>query len=290
MSARYLITCDNTCDLPQEFIEKNALPMAYLGYSVDGTDYGGSSHGQLPAGEFYARLRQGSMSKTVQVNPEGARALFEPLLKQGYDILHIAFSSGLSGTYSSMEMAAQELREEYPERRIQVVDTLAASLGEGLLVYRALKLKSEGKSMDEVYSWLEENKLHLCHFFTVDDLNFLYRGGRVSKTAAFMGTMLGIKPVLHVDDAGKLIPIAKVRGRRQSLSKLVDYMQERVGDYKNDIVFISHGDCLEDAQAVADMVKKRFGIEHFIIDYVGPTIGAHSGPGTVALFFFGEKR
>ncbi|TCL43276.1 DegV family protein [Harryflintia acetispora] len=289
MAGKYVITCNNTADLPQEFIEKNGLPIAHLGYSIDGEDYDGDQK-KLDPKDFYALMREGKMTKTHQVSPEGARAVIEPFLQQGYDVLHIAFSSGLSGTCGSTEVAAQELREQYPERKIEVVDSLCASLGEGLLVYRALKLKSEGKTLDEVRDWLYENRLHLCHYFTVDDLNFLYRGGRVSKTAAFFGTMLGIKPVLHVDDEGHLIPLTKVRGRRQSLQKLVDYMEELAAGRQNDIVFISHGDCQEDAQYVADEVGRRLGIENFIINYVGPTIGAHSGPGTVALFFFGEKR
>lgn len=288
MAARYIITSDNTTDLPQEFIEKNNLPLAFLSYSIEGKEY--SQEDGLEIGEFYRLMREGKMTKTGMVNPEGARALFEPVLQQGYDILHLAFSSGLSGTLASCETAAQELREEYPERRIEVVDTLAASLGEGLIVYKALKLKSEGKSMDEVLQWVQEQKLHLCHYFTVDDLHFLHRGGRVSKAAAVMGTMLGIKPVLHVDNDGHLIPLTKVRGRRQSLTKLVDYMQELAKGYENDIIFISHGDCIEDAQYVADQVRSRMGIQNFIINHVGPTIGAHSGPGTVALFFFGDHR
>ncbi|MCI8622049.1 MAG: DegV family protein [Provencibacterium sp.] len=288
MAAKYVISSDNTTDLPQEFIEKNALPIAFLSYSIDGKEYG--QEDGLEIGEFYRQMREGKMTKTGMVNPEDARALFEPLLKQGYDLLHLAFSSGLSGTYASCCAAAEELREAYPERRIEVVDTLAASLGEGLIVYKALKMKSEGSTMDEVLRWLEENKLHLCHYFTVDDLHFLHRGGRVSKAAAVMGTMLGIKPVLHVDDAGHLIPLTKVRGRKQSLSKLVDYMEELSIGYENDIVFISHGDCEADAQYVADEVRSRLGVKNFIINHVGPTIGAHSGPGTVALFFFGERR
>lgn len=289
MSERYLITSDNMGDLPDEYISRHALPLVYLSYSVAGKG-GGGDGGAMDPKEFYQMMRQGETTKTVQVNPEQARALWEPLLQQGYDILHIAFSSALSGTCASMNMAAEELREQFPDRRVVVVDTLAASLGEGLLTYQAIEMKAQGKSMDQVLAWLEENKLHLCHFFTVDDLDFLFRGGRVSKTAAVMGTMLGIKPVMHMDDTGKLVPIAKVRGRRQSLDKLVEYMAQRVGDYKNDAVFISHGDCEQDAQYVAQLVEKRFGITHFIINYVGPTIGAHSGPGTVALFFIGTKR
>lgn len=286
---RYVIITDNTSDLPEEFIRRNALPLVYLGYSIAGKDYDDQEN-KLSSKEFYSLMRSGEMTKTNQANPEQIGKVFDSYLAQGYDILFIAFSSGLSGTCNSARIAAAEMREKYPERRIEVVDTLAASLGEGLLVYKALKQKSEGKSLEEVRTWLEDNKLHLCHMFTVDDLNFLHRGGRVSKTTAVVGTVLGIKPVLHVDNDGHLVSVTKVRGRKQALAKLVDYMGEKVGNYKNDVIFISHGDCEEDANYVADLVRERFGIQDFVIGNVGPTIGAHSGPGTVALFFLGEER
>ena len=205
-------------------------------------------------------------------------------------MLCIAFSSGLSGTYHSICLAAEELREKYPEATISVVDSLCASMGEGLLIHKAAMLKEAGKSLQEVTQWLEENKLHLCHNFTVDDLFFLHRGGRVSKTTAIVGSALGIKPVLHVDNEGKLVPVGKVRGRKQSLIALVDRMVKQVQGVENDIVFISHGDCLEDAEFVRDQIKERLGIQNFMINYIGPTIGSHSGPGTVALFFMGQSR
>ena len=178
------------------------------------------------------------------------------------------------------------------DNKVIVVDSLSASLGEGLLVYKAIKLKEEGKTIEEVVKWVEDNKLNLCHYFTVDDLNHLYRGGRVSKTTAIIGTMIGVKPILHVDNEGRLTPVSKVRGRKQSLNALVKNMKDWLGSYKdeNDIIFISHGDSEKDAQYVADLVKKELGIDSFLINYVGPTIGAHSGPGTIALFFMGEKR
>ena len=196
----------------------------------------------------------------------------------------------MSGTYHSICLAAEELREKYPEATISVVDSLCASMGEGLLIHKAAMLKEAGKSLQEVTQWLEENKLHLCHNFTVDDLFFLHRGGRVSKTTAIVGSALGIKPVLHVDNEGKLVPVGKVRGRKQSLIALVDRMVKQVQGVENDIVFISHGDCLEDAEFVRDQIKERLGIQNFMINYIGPTIGSHSGPGTVALFFMGQSR
>jgi DegV family protein with EDD domain len=213
-------------------------------------------------------------------------------LKKNKNIIHIAFSGGLSGTFNSVRIAAEELMEEEPECRITVIDSLCASMGEGLFVHKALEQQREGLSYDELVTWLEEHKQNICHFFTVDDLFHLYRGGRVSKTAAVLGTMINLKPVLHVDSEGHLTPIAKVRGRKKSLAALVDRMAEKMGSWqdRNDVIFISHGDCLEDAIYVKEMIEKRFGFHEFLISPVGPTIGAHSGPGTLALFFMGESR
>lgn len=288
----FIITTDNTADLPMEYIKENHLRMAYLGFNLEGTSYGENYEEQITPQEFYEKMRNGAMPTTVQMNPVQAKTLFSSCFDQGYDVLHITFSSGLSGSYSSGVIAQEELAEERPDHKLIVVDSLCASMGEGLLVHYALKLKKQGKTIEEVAQWLEENKLHLCHYFTVDDLNHLYRGGRVSKVAAVAGTLLGIKPVLHVNDEGKLIPIAKVRGRKQSLSALVDHMEKCMGSFQdnNPYIFISHGDCLEDALYVKEQVEERFGKKEFLINSIGPTIGAHSGPGTVALFFLGDKR
>lgn len=246
----------------------------------------------MPEGEFYGKMRAGSMPTTAQVNPEEARLLFEPYLKEGKDILHIAFSSGLSGTYNSCRIAVEELREEYPDRIITIIDSLAASLGQGLLVYLTQKLKEEGADMQTAAEWAENHRKNIVHLFTVDDLNHLYRGGRVSKTTAVLGGMLNIKPILHVDDEGKLIPIGKVRGRKKSILELASLMDEKLGSHKDtcDTIFISHGDCLEDAKILAEKIKARYQINTEIINYVGSVIGAHSGPGTLALFFVGDLR
>ena len=286
----YLITTDNMTDLPDEYAAKYGLPMMSLTYFLDGVMY--TAENSLPSEVFYKKMREGCMPTTSQVNPAEAKEKLQQFLKLNKNIIHIAFSSGLSGTYNSVRIAAQELEEEMPDCRITVVDSLAASLGEGLLVHKALEKQKAGFSYDELVSWLEENKLRVCHYFTVDDLFHLYRGGRVSKAAAVLGTMINLKPVLHVDDEGHLIPLSKVRGRKKSLNALVDDMEKQIGRYReeNDIIFISHGDCYEDALYVQEQVKKRFGIESFLINPVGPTIGAHSGPGTLALFFMGEKR
>ena len=205
-------------------------------------------------------------------------------------MLYIAFSSGLSGTYQSAVLAREELKQRFPDRRLEVFDSLCASMGEGLLVYHAAKLRQAGKSLDEVLAWLKENVLNLCHWFTVDDLNHLKRGGRVSTATALVGTMLGIKPVLHVDDEGHLIPVSKVRGRKQSLDALVRRMEDTVLDPADQMVFISHGDCLEDAQYVERQIREKLGVQQVKLGFIGPVIGAHSGPGTVALFFLGKER
>ena len=230
------------------------------------------------------------MATTTQINPEQAKESFEPLLKEGKDILHLGFSSGLSGTYNSMRIAAEELKEEYPDRKLIVIDTLCACLGEGLLLYYALKRKSEGMSIDELAEWVEENKLHICHDVTVDDLNHLHRGGRISKATAVVGTMVKIKPIIHMDNQGKLQVIGKERGRKKSLNKIVDMAVEQARGWENDIIMITHGDCLEDAEYVAGLVREKMGIDNILINNIGTVIGSHTGPGVVAVFCMGSQR
>lgn len=289
--SEFKISICSTADLPESYIQENQLGVVGLSYMFDDGEVHKRGN-DLPEPVFYSKMREGQMPTTSQINPEEAKAAFEEYLKTTKEILQIAFSSGLSGSYNSLRMAAEELMEEHDDIKIIVVDTLAASLGEGLLVHKAVQLKKQGKSLEEVAAWLEEHKLNLVHMFTVDDLFHLYRGGRVSKATAILGTMVNIKPILHVDDEGHLIPLSKVRGRKKSLNTLVDYMEDKMGSYRdqNDIFFISHGDSLEDAEYVAEEVKRRLGIESYLINYVSPTIGAHSGPGTIALFFLGDKR
>lgn len=287
----FVIVTDTTTDLPRDYVKKHHLYMMSLPYTLEGTSY--TWEKPMPVKDFYDKMRAGSLPTTSQANPEEAALLYESILKDNdVDILHIAFSSGLSGSFNSCRIAAADVCEKYPDHRIVVVDSLAATLGQGLLVYKAVQLKEAGKSLDEVAAWVEENKYHLVHNFTVDDLFHLHRGGRLSKTAAIVGTMINLKPVLHVDDEGHLVMLSKVRGRKKSLIELVDCMEKQLGDWKdkNDIIFISHGDCPEDAQFVADLIKERFGYENFMIDYIGATIGAHSGPGTVALFYLEDHR
>ncbi len=286
----FIITTDTCCDLPKSYIKENGLDVVTLYYNMKGVAYGKDVELEVKA--FYDMMRAGEMPTTMAANPEELREMFEKYLKAGKDVLHLAFSSELSSSYSNAAVVARELNEEYTDNKVDVIDTLSASLGQGLVIYKAVQLREDGWSIDEVARWVEENRLHFCHQFTVDDLNHLYRGGRVSKLTAVAGTLIQVKPILHVNDEGKLIPIGKVRGRKKSLMALVDNMERTIGSYrdKNDIVFISHGDALEEAEYVAGLVKERFGIENFLIHPVSPTIGAHSGPGTIALFYMGDRR
>ena len=287
----YKITTDSTTDITPELVDELELHVIPMIFTVDGKDYRNTPDNKdLDPHEFYEMLRNGKQSLTTQINGETFKDEVRPFLDNGLDVLHLCFSSGLSSTYNSIRLAAEDLREEYPDRKIIIVDTLAASMGEGLIVYHAGVLRKQGKSIDEVAAWAEENKLKLAHWFTVDDLNFLKRGGRLSGAAAFFGTVLNIKPVLHIDDEGHLIPIDKIRGRRKSLECLVDHMAKTAVNPSEQVIFISHGDALEDAQYVEKLVRERFGVKTVYMNHIGPVIGSHSGPGTVALFFLAEKR
>lgn len=286
--SKFVITADSTVDLPKAFLEEKQVPVVSLSYIIDGATYKDGEG--LTSKEFYDKIREGAMPTTSQVNPEQARALFEPILKGGTDILHIAFTSGLSGTYNSCRIAAEELSEEYPDRKIVVVDSLCAASGGGMLLYKAIELKEQGKSFDEIVTWVEENKLHVCHDVTVDDLFHLHRGGRVSKASAVVGTIIKIKPIIHVNDEGKLIVIGKERGRRKALQTLVERMEEKSQGFENDIVMITHGDALEDAEYVKGLIQDKFGITNIMINPLGTVIGSHTGPGVIALFYMGNRN
>ena len=289
--SEYVIVTDSSADLTAGMAEELGVEVLPLSFMVKGQTYRNyPDNREMDPGAFYAMLRAGEMATTAAVNVADYTSALEPLLESGKDVLVLAFSSGLSATYQSSVIAVEELRARFPERKIFTVDTLCASLGQGLLVYLAAKKQQAGASIEEVRDWAEENKLHLCHWFTVDDLHFLKRGGRISAATAVVGSMLHIKPVLHVDDEGHLINMGKARGRGASLTALVDHMEETAIDPASQVVFISHGDCLADAEKVAGDVKKRFGVKEVVINHVGPVIGAHSGPGTLALFFLGSRR
>ena len=284
----YVITVNSTVDLPKEWLEERNVPVVPLRYTMDGQTY--EDMNGLTAKEFFDKLREGKMSVTSQVNPEEAKEALEPFVKAGKDVLHLAFSSGLSGTCNSMKIAGEELQEEYPEAKVIVIDTLCACLGEGLLLYKALQQKAAGKTIQETADWVEENKLHICHDVTVDDLNHLHRGGRISKATAVVGTMVKIKPIIHMDDNGKLQVIGKERGRKKSLNKIVDMAVEQSKGWDNDIIMITHGDCIEDAEYVAGLVRGKMGIDNILINNIGTVIGSHTGPGVVAVFCMGNKR
>lgn len=291
MEQNYVIVTDSSCDLPAELAQELELAVLPLTLTLGGKEYANYLDGrEIGFSEFYGRIRQGEVAVTAAANLEGYLSIMEPILQAGKDILLLVFSSGLSSTYQVSLLAAEELSQKYPQRKILPVDTLCASMGQGLLVYLAARQQGEGKSLQEVRDWVEKEKYHLCHWFTVDDLMYLKRGGRLNAATALVGTALGIKPVLHIDNEGHLINMGKARGRRASLTALVDKMAELAVEPQGQVAFISHGDCLEDAKAVEQMLKQRLGVKKVIISYVGPVIGAHTGPGVVALFFLGKER
>ena len=286
MSAYQIIT-DSGCDLPENMLQQLDVKMVSLTLRFKGQEREDSvSQGMQ---ELYAGLRAGEVASTAAVNPEGWGSAMEPFLQEEKDVLVLAFSSGLSTTYQSAVIAAEELQERYPQRSIRVVDTLAASMGQGMLVYLACQKRDEGMQLQQLADWVEENKFRLCHWFTVDDLMYLKRGGRVGTASAVVGTMLGIKPVLNVDNEGHLVPAEKARGRKASIEALAEkYKQLALPEQKT--AFISHGDCEKDAVYLEKLLKGRCGAENVVIGYVGAVIGSHAGPGTLALFFLGEKR
>ena len=284
----YQIITDSCCDFTKEMYEKLGLAVVPLMVNFRGQTFPDRNDESLK--DMYAGLRAGEVATTSAANPGQWQELMEPYLQKGEDLLVLAFSSGLSTTYQSASMAADELRTMYPDRTISVVDSLCASLGEGLLAYYACKKRDEGMPLRELTQWLLDNRLHLCHWFTVDDLMYLKRGGRVSAATAIVGTMLSIKPVLHVDDEGHLINVGKARGRKASIQAMAKKVAELGAGFDNSTMFISHGDCPEDAEYLAGLLKEQYGAKEVYINYVGAVIGSHSGPGTLALFFMGEHR
>ena len=284
----YVIVTDSSSDLSSELLERYNVVSIPLAVTMEGKDP--VPNNEIDTKEFYAFLRSKKGAKTSAVAIETFKGVFKTYLDEGKDVLYLGFSSGLSGTYNAGFIAAKELSEQYPDRTVATVDTLCASLGQGLLVYHATKKRDGGASLEEVRAWVEENKLNLVHLFTVDDLFFLKRGGRVSAVTAVAGSALGIKPIMHVDNDGHLVKIGIKRGRRASLDELCNRMKELAFDPAKQTVFISHGDCEEDAKYLADRIRETMGVQDFVIDFVGPVIGAHSGPGTMALFFLGKER
>ena len=285
---KYVIVTDSSSDLTSDIINDPEVVYLQLDVLMDGE--ASKANCDVDIKDFYAKLRSKKNATTSAVNIDKFIETFDKYLSEGYDVLYLGFSSGLSGTFNAGFVAAKELAEKYPERKVFAVDTLAASLGEGLLVYHAVNMKNGGADIESVRDYVEENKLKLCHWFTVDDLFFLKRGGRINTATAIVGSMLSIKPVLHVDNKGRLISVSKARGRKAALDALFDKMKETAIEPEKQVVFISHGDCVEDAQYLADRIKTELGSPEVVISYVGPVIGAHSGPGTIALFYLGCER
>ncbi len=285
----YVLFTDSACDIRPEILKSWGVEYVSLLFRFEGSDVE-YSNGDMPEKEFYDRMRAGGIAKTSATNTDVFNEAFEKILKQGKDLLYIGFSSGLSATYNSAKIASKELSKKYPDRKILTVDSLAASAGFGLLLYLVLEKKKSGATIEEAAAFAKEIRPKICHWFTVDDLVYLKRGGRISPAVALVGTMLGIKPVLHVDGEGHLISKSKVRGRKAAITALADKFAELAEDKENGTVFISHGDCREEVRILEDMLKERFGVKVEIVTYVGPVIGAHAGPGVIALFFVGKER
>ncbi len=285
----YIIFTDSACDIKAELLKEWNVNCIDLSFRFEGEDKE-YLNSEMDIVDFYDRMRKGGVAKTSAINPERFSKEFEAVLREGKDIVYFAFSSGLSTTCNSARIAADELKEDYPDRKIVIIDTLAASAGQGLLVYLAVQKKKDGATIEELSDYIEGIKLNLCHWFTVDDLVYLKRGGRVSPAVAIIGKALGIKPVLHVDNDGKLISVSKVRGRKASIKALADKYCELAQDLKGGTIFISHGDCLEDVKELENIINEKTGAKVDVITHVGTVIGAHSGPGTIALFFVGKER
>jgi DegV family protein with EDD domain len=284
----YVIITDGCADLPRDLANKMGIGIIPVTVTID--DQAPQNNETLDVVDFYRQLRDKAQAKTAATGMAEFCAFVEPYLNEGKDVLYLAFSSGLSSTYNSARLGAEELKETYPDRKVEVIDTKCASLGEGLIVYLTAKEKEKRASFEEAAQFARENAPRLCHWFTVDDLFFLKRGGRVSGATALLGTMLAIKPVLHVDDEGHLINVEKAKGRKKAIQALLDHMKATAINVQEQTIFISHGDCAEEANALAEQIKAELGVKEVLVSYIGPVIGAHSGPGTVALFFLGTER
>lgn len=285
----YVIFADSACDITTTTLDKWGVRYSTLTFAFEGEDKCYTNY-ELDSKSFYDRMRKGEFAKTSAINVDTFKEDFETALKEGKDILYLGFSTGLSGTYNSARIAAEELQEVYTDRKILTVDTLSASAGFGLLLYLTVEEKNKGASIEEAAKFAEEMKPYICHWFTVDDLAYLKRGGRISPTVALVGSVLGIKPVLHMDNEGHLISKSKVRGRKAAIKALADKIGELAKDSTKGPVFISHGDCMEDVEYLKELVYEKYGIKVGIVADVGPVIGAHSGPGTLAIFFIGKER
>lgn len=287
----YVVVTDSSANLTDELINEYDIPVISLSFHVGEQEFKSYEKGKpTDLKRFYDMMRNGDTITTSLVSPDDFRSFFAEFLERGQDVLYIGFSSGLSGTYQSATIAAQDLADQYPERRILTIDTLSACLGQGILVCNAAQQRREGKSIDEVYRWVTEHRMSACHWYTVDDLFFLKRGGRISGTAAVFGSLLQVKPVMHVDEQGKLTVVSKARGRKQALAALVSHLEESIIEPQKQIIGITHADCPEDAAYLRDLITSRLTVKDVVIHYLDPVLGAHAGPGTMALFFLGKTR
>lgn len=287
MAEKYILLTDSACDILPETLKEWDVEMVPLAFLFTDTGKEQKDH-EEPIADFYKAMRDGRIAKTSCVNEDIFEEVFEKFLSAGQDLIYLAFSSGLSATCENGKKVAKRLQAKYPERKIRVIDSLAASAGQGLFVYLATRNRDAGMSFEENVKALEEDVLHICHWFTVDDLIYLKRGGRISTATALLGTALNVKPVLHVDNEGHLIKMSQVHGRKKSIRRMAEKLHDTI--LPDSPVFISHGDCMEDAEMLKDIIEKEYGKEVQLITYVGSVIGAHSGPGTLALFFRGTER
>ena len=285
----FIISTDSTADLPTKYLEENNIVVHPLYYIVDRKEYIPGVD-DMPVKDFYQALRDGKMPTTSASNPINIISRFQKEINEEHDILHLSFSSGLSSSYNNAQMCAEKIMEEEPESKIIVVDTLSGTVGQGILLMHAVDMKKQGKTIEEIAKWLNDNKKHVIHEFTVSDLNHLYRGGRLSKASAVLGTMLNIQPILPMDDKGGLAAIGKVRGRKKALHTLVDNIEKKSDVTNLKQVFISHGDCIEDAEYVAEKIKQKYGVDDFLISDICPTIGAHTAQGAVVVAYLGNNR
>ncbi len=287
----YKIVTESTTDLPQEIVNELEITVIPMTFGFENENYlNYPDNRELDIHKFYDRVKKGEKSTTALINSNIFEEYFEPIIKSGNDILYIGFSSGLSGTFSSSLIAAEELKQKYPDAKIICIDSFAASMGEGLLVYYAAKLKQQGQNIDQVSQWVLDNRFNLCHWFTVDDLNHLKRGGRISAMTATVGTALNVKPILHVDNEGHLISVHNVRGRKKSINSLLEHMEELCTKPEEQTIFISHADCLEETEYLAALIKEKFPVKEVVLNFIGPVIGSHTGQGAIALFFLGKER
>jgi DegV family protein with EDD domain len=291
MDSTYKIITDATSDLCVELYEPSSIEVIPMPVTLDGHEFNHyADYREMPLKDFYNALRDGKTSSTAQINTYTYTKFFEPYLKDGLDIIYLCFSSALSSTIQSAGIAIEELKLKYPDRKIICIDTLCASTGLGYLVYHALQKQIQGYSLERLTEWVESKKLHVCHWFTVEDLNHLYRGGRLSKTAAVAGTMFKIKPILIVDKSGSLIVVDKVRGSNKARHTMINHMKESGINLEDHTIFIGHGDDLDSAEKLKEMVQSEVKVKNIFIMPIGPVVGTHTGPGMLSIFFFGNER